>query len=242
MEQLGRADLHLHTTTSDGLASVQEVLECVVRRSHLDVIAITDHDTLEASLWACERRGEYPFDIVPGLEITAAGGHVLGLWVTQPVPYGLSLMETTAAIHEQGGVAVLAHPFHFHIPIALRHCWRYLWQPNLLVEWGFDAVEAHNAGVITPLSNRLARRLGRQTGLAVTGSSDAHTAGAVGSGQTRFLGRTADDLRAALEMRQTIAEGHAWPLADYLEIAQALPHWVSPGARVPVPDADAELA
>jgi predicted metal-dependent phosphoesterase TrpH len=104
-----------------------------------------------------------------------------------------------------------------------------------------DAVEAHNAGVITPMSNRLARRLGRRLGMAVTGSSDAHTLGAVGSGRTRFPGRTADDLRAALEGRHTIAEGGPWPLSEYLAIVRALPHWISPGARVPVPDADAEL-
>jgi predicted metal-dependent phosphoesterase TrpH len=54
-------------------------LDYVAAQQRLDVIAITDHDTLEASLWAYERRQNYPFDIVPGVEISIRGGHVLGL-------------------------------------------------------------------------------------------------------------------------------------------------------------------
>ena len=78
----GRADLHIHTTVSDGLHTPRQLLEHVARLGTLDVIAITDHDRLEGSLWAYARRDRYPFDIIPGVEqrvspITAAAMHTL---------------------------------------------------------------------------------------------------------------------------------------------------------------------
>ena len=127
----GRADLHMHTTVSDGRATPAQMLDYAARFCRLNVLAITDHDRLEGSLWACEQNGRYPFDIVPGVEVSSADGHVLALWVTQPIPRGLSLAETVSAIHEQGGVAVLAHPFELFI--APRAVWRVLRRPNDLL-------------------------------------------------------------------------------------------------------------
>ncbi|MBZ0288883.1 MAG: PHP domain-containing protein, partial [Anaerolineae bacterium] len=144
MDQLtGRADLHMHTTASDGTAHVREVLDYVAEQRKLDVIAITDHDVMDASLWAYEHRAHYPFDIIPGMEVTSADGHVLALWVTKPIRKGLSLAATTAAIHEQGGLAILAHPFE--LMVAPHACWRYVRQPSVLLQDGVDALEIHNA-------------------------------------------------------------------------------------------------
>jgi predicted metal-dependent phosphoesterase TrpH len=219
---LGRADLHMHTNASDGLPSAKELLDFIARRGDLDVIAITDHDTLDGSLYAYEQRHRYPFDIIPGVEVTSAHGHVLGLWVMRPIPMWMSLAETTAAIHEQGGLAILAHPFHLHACVGVGNAWRYLRYPDVLVESGVDALETHNAGVATPGSNWLARRLGKRLGLPVTGSSDAHALDSIGSGLTRYPGRTADDLRRAIVQGQTVAEGTAWPLTDYWKLLPRL--------------------
>jgi predicted metal-dependent phosphoesterase TrpH len=231
----------MHTTASDGLASVQDLLDDVARRAHLDVIAITDHDCLDASLWACEKQDEYSFEIIPGVEVSSWGGHVLGLWVTEPIPLNLSLAETAAAIHEQGGIAILAHPFHFHVTDVLRGLIQYWRRPDLLKEWGFDGVEILNAGILIPGCNAMTRRWCRQLDLSVIGSSDAHSLGAVGSGMTRFPGHTAEDLRAALLRRKTTVEGGVWPLADYIEIARALPRWNSPRPTQPKPRSEADV-
>lgn len=218
----------MHTTASDGVASVRELLDFVAEhRPHLNAIAITDHDTLDASLWAYEHQSFYPFDVIPGVEVTSTAGHILALWVTKPIPAGMDLRDTAAAIHEAGGLAILAHPFHFHMSLVFRNAWRYLIRPEVLSEAGIDGVEAHNAGVVTPISNWLSHRLGRQLGIAVTGSSDAHTNGAIGSGLTRFPGQTAHDLRHALENAQTRAEGRPWPINDYIQYLQ---HMMSPAA------------
>lgn len=242
--QVGRADLHMHTTASDGLADVQSLLAHVAQHRHLDVIAITDHDLLDASLWAYERRAYYPFEIIPGIEVTSAEGHVLALWVTKPIQTHLSLAETAAAIHEQGGIAILAHPFHIHVGDVLPGIRQYRRNPQYLVDAGLDGVEIHNAGILVPGCNIIARRFARKLPLAFTGSSDAHSLGAIGSGLTRFPGRTALELRTALEHRITSAHGGVWPLKDYLEIVRALPNWKQP--NIPqdetLIDADAELA
>ncbi|NWF67523.1 MAG: CehA/McbA family metallohydrolase [Chloroflexi bacterium] len=216
-ERWGRADLHMHTRASDGLPTVQQLLTYVARERHLDVLAITDHDTLDASLWAYEQRHLYPFEIVPGVEVTTREGHVLGLWVTQPIPKHMSLKETATAIHEQGGLAVLAHPGE--VLIVGMHAWRHLRQPQVLLDAGLDALEVVNAGAITPGHNWLARQINAKAGLPVTGSSDAHTLRGIGCGVTRFPGRSAADLRAAITAGQTLAEGISWPIIDYLKIS-----------------------
>ena len=218
----GRADLHMHTCASDGLPTAKELLDFVARRGDIDVIAITDHDELDASLWAYEQRQRYSFDIIPGVEVTSAEGHILGLWVMRPIPTWMSLAETATAIHEQDGIAILAHPFHLHACIGIGNAWRYLQRPEVLLESGIDAVETHNAGVATPGSNWMARRLGRRLGLPVTGSSDAHALNSIGTGLTRFRGHTADDLRVALAHGETFAEGNAWPLTDYWKLLPRL--------------------
>jgi predicted metal-dependent phosphoesterase TrpH len=216
-ELTGRADIHIHTRASDGIATARQVLDYVARRGHLHVIAITDHDTLDASLWAYSQRDRYPFDIIPGVEVTALEGHVLALWVTQPIPKRLSVAETAAAVHEQGGIAILAHPGE--PMIAGRYLLRYLRDPEVLLSWGIDAIEAYNAGTMTPGNNVLARRICAQLPLPVVGNSDAHTLSAIGRGRTHFDGRTAADFRAALARGRTAAEGESWPITDYLKLS-----------------------
>jgi predicted metal-dependent phosphoesterase TrpH len=194
----------------------------------LSVVAITDHDVLDASLWAYSQRAHYPFGIIPGVEVSSADGHVLALWVMQPIAAGMSLGQTAAAIHEQGGVAVLAHPFE--VTVYTGAFARYLRHPEVIREAGIDAIEVHNAGTITPGSNLLAPRLAARLGLPVTGGSDGHSLEAIGRGWTRFPGSTADDLRAALLRGATTAGGGSWPLADYVRL---LPRWFD--THLPIP-------
>jgi predicted metal-dependent phosphoesterase TrpH len=194
----------------------------VTNRGDLDVIAITDHDRLSGSLWAYEHQDRYPFEIVPGMEVSSRGGHILALWVTKPIAPDLSVQETIAAIHEQNGIAVLAHPFHIHMTFVARHAPGYLFNSQKLLNWGLDALEVHNAGVLTPGSNRVARRVGKRMHITVLGNSDAHTLGAIGSGSTLFPGRTAADLRAAIMNQQTIAQGTSWRAREYLTFIRDL--------------------
>jgi predicted metal-dependent phosphoesterase TrpH len=212
----GRADMHMHTTVSDGRATVVDMLDYAARYRTLDVLAITDHDRLEASLWAFSQQGRYPFDIVPGVEVTTREGHVLALWVTEPIPRGLSLAETAAAIHEQGGIAVLAHPAELFI--APRGVIRTMHQPRSLLDCGIDAIEAFNAGAITPFGNLAARLRLAGLPLPMMGNSDAHMPLSIGTGVTWFHGRTAAALRHSIGQGWTRAEGHRWRITVYLKL------------------------
>lgn len=212
----GRADLHIHTNFSDGVASPQDTLDFIAEHRQLDVVAITDHDVLDGSLWAYHHRHRYPFDIIPGVEVTSADGHVLGLWVTKPIPKDLSLAETVAAIHEQDGIAILAHPFELFI--APHTFMRYLRNPKGLIEAGIDAVEVHNAGAFTPFGNWLARRVYGNGPLPIVGGSDSHLPATIGSGITRFHGNDARALRTSLAQGHTAAEGTRWGITVYLKI------------------------
>lgn len=221
-QRLGRADMHMHTKASDGAPEVEMLLNFVARHRRLDVIAITDHDTLDASLWAYERREHYPFDIVPGMEVSSYEGHILAWWVTEVIPMGMSLEETVIAIHEAGGIAVLAHPFHIHVKESSVGAKRYRKDLDLIQRAGFDAVEAVNAGVIIPGANWYTQVAFADYDVAYVGNSDAHTVRAIGSGTTGFPGRTGDELRHAIETRQTIARGGIWSPVAYASYAYGL--------------------
>ncbi|MGQ9491294.1 MAG: PHP domain-containing protein [Anaerolineae bacterium] len=112
---MGRADLHIHTTYSDGMGTVPAVLESA-RRVGLDVVAITDHDDLRAVREAHDLALRYGIEVVPGVKITTAEGHLLAYWVGRPVPAGRPLIETLLRVGEQGGLCVAAHPTAQWVP------------------------------------------------------------------------------------------------------------------------------
>src|SRR6266705_2054432 len=112
--KLGKADLHMHSTYSDGIGTIEQILHRAQHRTNLDVIAITDHDVIEGSLRARDlwTRGNYRFDFIVGEEVSIKEGHLLGLFIEKRVPPGLSMERSIDLIHEQGGLSVIAHPLH----------------------------------------------------------------------------------------------------------------------------------
>ena len=108
----GRADLHVHTLASDGTASVADILDALAAGRTLDVVAIADHERIDAAQAARHialDRG-LPVEIVVGEEITTRGGHLLGLFLERRVPPLKSLRWSIEAVHDQGGIAIPAHP------------------------------------------------------------------------------------------------------------------------------------
>jgi len=200
----GRADLHIHTVASDGLADVVAIIEDVARRGGLDVIAITDHERIDAALAGraiAQDRG-LPVDVVVGEEVTTLGGHLLGLFVERRIKPYRTLGRTIADIHEAGGIAIPAHPL---VPYPLcAQGWvlrRLLDDPDDAVRP--DGLETFNPTALgRPWHDRVVR-FADDHGLARIGNSDAHALEAVGAGWTTFSGRTAADLRTAIEARST---------------------------------------
>jgi hypothetical protein len=137
-----------------------------------------------------------------GAEISTKNGHLLGLWLEEPVPPGLSALETIERIHAQGGLAVAAHPFH---PIrGSRRGQRSI--GRLMPDLPVDAVEVvNNAGVFSVVYDAWAALRNMEWMLPVTAGSDAHHVWYLGSALTRFDGRDAAALRRALVAGRTRA-------------------------------------
>lgn len=107
------ADPHCHTTASDGMVTPAELVAAAVAAG-LDLIAVTDHDTMRSVDEVRERSEAMGLRAVAGQEITTAWPpqtHMLGWFLEKPVRSGMSLADTVAAIHDQGGLAIVPHPF-----------------------------------------------------------------------------------------------------------------------------------
>ncbi len=203
-----KADLHIHTTHSDGTASVREVLAHVAR-TDLRVIAITDHNTIAGALEARRLAESYGVEVIVGEEVSTSEGHLLALFIEQELPRDRPAAETIAAIHAQGGLAIAAHPYDWFVPSLGRAGLRERCAgPGC--EWPLDAIESFNASVWFPRFNSAAASAGERLGLPLVGGSDAHHLATIGLGYTSFPGQSAADLRYALRMRTTQPGGDHW--------------------------------
>ncbi len=202
----GMADLHLHSLHSDGLASIQELLDFVQQRTPLDVIAITDHDDLSGSLAARElvARGGYSFEVVTGMEVTTLEGHLLGLFLERPVRPLRRVEETILEIHAAGGLCAIPHPMSWLThSIGQRAIRRVMARPE--AEARFDAIEIANPSLAGRVTQRRTQRLNTTLGLAEVGGSDAHFLPHIGMAYTLFPGRDAAALRRGLASGSTSA-------------------------------------
>jgi predicted metal-dependent phosphoesterase TrpH len=233
-----KADIHIHTTYSDGTAGVAAVLERVARSTDLRLIAITDHDTIAGALQARQLAGEFGVEVIVGEEVSTAEGHLLALFIDRWLPPGRPAAETIAAVHAQGGLCVAAHAFDPLVPSLGRAGLDRRCTGARAGEWPLDGVEVFNASSWIAASNRRADVFGAATGLARCGGSDSHSLATIGRGYTVFPGAGADDLYRAIVRGQTAPGGARWQIADYMEIAAyrargRWPRWRA-GVRAPV--------
>ena len=198
-DRLGRADLHIHTVASDGIDPIATILDQVEHSTDLDVVAITDHERIDAALAARRMARElgHRAEIVVGEEVSTLGGHLLALFIEERVRPMRSLRTTIGEIHEQGGLAIPAHPL---VPYPL--CAQGWVLRRLIVDHDPrvrpDAIEAFNPTMFgRPWHGRVVR-FAAEHGLPTVGNSDSHEAATIGTGWTTFPGRTAEDLRAAI--------------------------------------------
>lgn len=201
------ADLHIHTTRSDGWWEPERLAEVAVARG-LSAIGVTDHDDIAAGFAvadAAARRG-LPLRVYVGQEVSARVGnsdvHVLGLDLTDEIPPWRSIPETVEAILKQGGIPILPHP---------RPAGRGLPTFAQILELDVPvAVEIYNASMIDlarmrdrslPDANAEARAFyitHRDRLAGAVGGTDAHFR-TIGRGLTAYHG----DLREAIEQRET---------------------------------------
>jgi predicted metal-dependent phosphoesterase TrpH len=219
--KLGKADLHMHSTYSDGFATIEQILHYVQHYTNLDVIALTDHDVIEGSLRARDlwAKGDYRFDFIVGEEITTTEGHLLALFIEKRISSGLSMARSIDLVHQQGGLAIVAHPLN---PIFRHSCQREVLDCIYADKEAWpDGIETWNASFCGIGANRVAMRVNREVyGWAEVGNSDAHTLGSIGRGYTWFEGKSALDVRATIEAGLSAPGGRLWGVNDYLRLAR----------------------
>lgn len=198
---MGLADPHCHTTASDGMVGPADLVRAAVAAG-LDLIAVCDHDTMTAATEVLARGDDAGLAVVPGQEITTrwpAQTHLVGWFLERPVRMGMSLEDTVDAIHEQGGLAVVPHPF---MPTYFASC-----QPGMLrrliEERTVDGVEVVPSAPITAGRRRALDtfyRAHRERLGAAVGASDSHFGRHdLAKVVTEFDGYTALDFREAVE-------------------------------------------
>jgi predicted metal-dependent phosphoesterase TrpH/glycosyltransferase involved in cell wall biosynthesis len=174
------ADLHLHTSWShDCSIDVDDLLDHAEAQG-LGAIAVTDHNVFGGALEAVEKARGRRLVVIPGEEVkTAEQGEVIGLFLREEIPRGMSFGDTIAAIRAQGGLVYLPHPFdRMHAipePATLhRH----------LAE--IDVFEVYNARLLFEAYNDEALRFARKYNLRPGAGSDAHVLAGIGTGAIRM--------------------------------------------------------
>jgi predicted metal-dependent phosphoesterase TrpH len=169
-----RVDCHLHTALSgDAVTTIDELAERV-EQERLDVVFITDHNVTAGAVAAIERG--VGARVIVGEEIRTTKGDVIGLFLTERVPYVLPLAEAIGHIRAQRGLLYLPHPFDFGRSTLEIASTRELCAHGLA-----DIVEVFNAKIEDQELNRQAARLAARFDLPGGVGSDAHDPEGIGA-------------------------------------------------------------
>jgi len=173
-------DLHMHTDHSHDCATPVEALLATARDEGLGAIAVTDHNEVSGALAAREMAAEYGVKVIVGEEVkTAHQGEVIGLFLEERIPRGLSLQETIAEIRRQGGLVYVPHPFdRMHSVPDYEHL--------LAVVEDVDAIEVFNPRIAIPAYNEEAVRFAAKYRIVGGAGSDSHVAQGLGSVRIRM--------------------------------------------------------
>ena len=169
-----RVELHCHTYHSgDCLMRPERMIRACQERG-IDVLAITDHNKFDGAL---EMQAIAPFTVIPGEEIKTAEGEIIGYFLREYIPRGLSAEETARRIREQGGVINVPHPFDRLRGGRLKRD-----ALERLISLGLvDMIEALNARTTRPEDNDKVYPFAQAHNLPVVAGSDAHSYPEIGT-------------------------------------------------------------
>lgn len=161
-----KMDSHIHSKYSpDSESKLEDIIE-VSKKRNIDIIAISDHNTVDGTSEIIKKTKNTDILAIPSIEISSSKGHILGFGCEETVPRDLSVEDTIDRIHDLGGLAIVPHPYCFY-----RH--------GLLHNKDYkglkiDAIETKNARFIIGYCNRKAKKLSEKENLPGLGASDAH--------------------------------------------------------------------
>jgi predicted metal-dependent phosphoesterase TrpH len=166
-----RVDCHLHTVASGDSVLTLEQLAERARQASLDVVCITDHNEISAAVGAAG----LGVRVIVGEEIRTPDGDIIGLFLTERIPYVLPVAEVVARIRAQGGLVYAPHPFD-EVRSSLGRV-----LPGLCAAGAVDIVEVFNAKTEDRVPNDRAAALATAYALPGGAGSDAHDAPGVGA-------------------------------------------------------------
>ena len=165
----------MHTDHSGDCATPVEALLGEAKARGLGAIAVTDHNEISGALDARAKAAEYGVKVIVGEEVkTADQGEVIGLFIEEKIPRGMTLEETIAEIRRQGGIVYVPHPFdRMHAVPDYEHL--------LGVVEDIDAIEVYNPRVAIGSFNEEAVRFAGKYRIVGGAGSDSHVAQGLGS-------------------------------------------------------------
>jgi predicted metal-dependent phosphoesterase TrpH len=178
---LVEVDLHMHTDHSGDCATPVDTLIHTARDRGLGAIAITDHNEISGALEArklAEELGDIKVIVAEEVK-TAEQGEVIGLFLEEKIPKGLTMAETVAEIRRQGGLVYVPHPFdRFHSVPDYEHL--------LDIVEEIDILEVFNPRVALTSFNEEAVRFATKYRIVSGAGSDSHVAQGLGSVRQRI--------------------------------------------------------
>lgn len=201
-----KADLHVHTEYSMDCGTPLEKIIARCQELKINCVAIADHDTIEGAL---KMQRLAPFAIIVAEEIETPHGEIMGMFLKEHIPSGLSVEETLAQIRAQDGLVCIPHAFDIFRPSALG---------DKLVEeiaGQIDIMEVFNARSPLRRSSAKAQAFAEKYGIVQSAGSDAHTPGEIGNAYVEmpeFKGK--DDFLPAL-MKGKVSGHRTNPLAHF---------------------------
>lgn len=165
-----KIDPHTHTWHSRDCPVSPERLVRAAKRNGMDGVAITNHGRFAGHTEAQEAGGP-AFHVIPGEEVYSDAGEIIGLFIHEEIPNGLTAEATCEAIRAQGGVVIVPHPYDRYRKGAIGEA-----VLDRLVAAGLvDAIEVYNSRMVAPMDNRAAKRYATAHGLSMTVGSDGHS-------------------------------------------------------------------
>ena len=185
-----KADLHIHTKYSGDCSTPLEKIINRCLEIGINCIAIADHGTIEGAL---KMQRIAPFKVIVAEEILTPHGEIMGMFLKETIPSGLSVEQTISQIRAQGALVNIPHPFDIFRPSAL--------DSGIIEEIvdQIDAVEVFNAREPFRKPSAKAQAFAQKYDIPGTVGSDAHTIGEIGNAYVEmpeFNGR--DDFLQAL--------------------------------------------
>ncbi|HEU0251222.1 MAG TPA: PHP domain-containing protein [Solirubrobacteraceae bacterium] len=204
-------DLHMHTDHSHDCETPVEVLLAAAKDAGLGAIAVTDHNEISGALEAREKAVDFGVKVIVGEEVkTASQGEVIGLFIEEKIPRGMTMEQTVAEIKRQGGLVYVPHPFDRMHAVP-----DYEYLLGILDD--VDAIEVFNPRVAIGSFNEEAVRFAAKYRIVAGAGSDSHVAQGLGSVRIRMR-----DFDGPQEFLQSLCDAEITTKPTSLIYVQAL--------------------